>query len=434
MPNMLSFSSSRLTHSACSALTLALVAVCSVGLTGCAGLTSSSDSTEAAVKSTCKQTVADSRTEVCAAERLPVAGKAGESVGTLVTTNSAAADQARKAGIAVKMLPDEAALEGKPWAIITVPAAELKTKAAYSAAQTTQAVTGTPVRLLDSQNGWWRVQLPEGYIARVHRSQLLRLTDDEIFQWNVIPRVVVTAPETHLETADGKPAGILYAGAIAVAGDVIRDEKGNALRQVVQLPDGRNVSVDAKDVKDLNAFRVESAVSRGKGREAFGAKLAEIALSLIGRSYLWGGTTPAGMDCSGFLSVVFRMNDLILPRDSDQMAGLGELDDAPDSWQRAQAGDLLFFGRKTEGKSFSSGVSHVALALGNGRFIHSLGDVHTASFNPESPEYDAYEAKRYLGRVRLRFDDWDNPCLTSTGTNALYGVPPAAPKPCKRVR
>jgi hypothetical protein len=84
-----------------------------------------------------------------------------------------------------------------------------------------------------------------------------------------------------------------------------------------------------------------------------------------GGPYLWGGITPWGADCSGFVQTVYGLHGIALPRDARLQAEVG--DDAgalPD----LEAGDLAFF---SEG---DGAISHVGIALGSDRMVHmSLG-------------------------------------------------------------
>jgi len=87
------------------------------------------------------------------------------------------------------------------------------------------------------------------------------------------------------------------------------------------------------------------------------ADYLKTAESFIGVPYLWGGTTALGLDCSGLVQQVYRLNGVALPRDADQQAMLGR------RVEEARAGDLMFFGAQS--------VTHVALATSAKEFIHA---------------------------------------------------------------
>lgn len=87
------------------------------------------------------------------------------------------------------------------------------------------------------------------------------------------------------------------------------------------------------------------------------------ALSMKGRPYRYGGSTPAGFDCSGLIQYSFRKVGVPVPRTSyaQYKASL------PVYISRIQPGDLLFF--RTNGMF----VSHVGLYIGDNRFVHAAG-------------------------------------------------------------
>ena len=92
------------------------------------------------------------------------------------------------------------------------------------------------------------------------------------------------------------------------------------------------------------------------------AHLVATAKGYLGVPYLFGGTTERGFDCSGLTGAVYRLNGLQLPRSSEAQFEAGR----PVDLAEARPGDLLFFAT-----SGGRRISHVALYLGHGTFIHA---------------------------------------------------------------
>ncbi|KEO83945.1 C40 family peptidase [Tumebacillus flagellatus] len=92
-----------------------------------------------------------------------------------------------------------------------------------------------------------------------------------------------------------------------------------------------------------------------------GGKIATVALKYQGTPYVYGGTTPSGFDCSGFIQYVFQECGITLSRTTYEQVGSGT------SVSRAnlQPGDLVFF--SCGGKA----TSHAGIYLGGGRFVHA---------------------------------------------------------------
>lgn len=114
------------------------------------------------------------------------------------------------------------------------------------------------------------------------------------------------------------------------------------------------------------------------------------ALSLLGTPYRYGGTSPQrGFDCSGLVRHVYASAlGQELPRRSEQISGLG----VPVSRAELQPGDLVFF------NTLRRAFSHVAIYIGDGRFVHAparSGRVRVEGLD------DGYWAARFDGARRM---------------------------------
>jgi cell wall-associated NlpC family hydrolase len=109
-----------------------------------------------------------------------------------------------------------------------------------------------------------------------------------------------------------------------------------------------------------------------------------VAMRYLGTPYRWGGSTPAGFDCSGFVMFVFAQVGVSLPHNAAAQYGYG----APVSRADLAAGDLVFF----------NGLGHNGIYVGGGAFIHSP---HTGDVVKISSLSEGWYAATYVGARRL---------------------------------
>lgn len=269
----------------------------------------------------------------------------------------------------IKVLPyDEMALT-------CLSVASHRTAPKHSAELATQSLMGTPLRVLQKSAEWWRVQTPDGYIAYVPASSVAGKTPEEMDAWRRNSRFIVTAPgetkaySTPTGTNPRETVADLTQGCIATAVDGLPRISGGRLH--IELPDGRSCYADA------SAF---TPIEEWAGQSFDADRILDTAYALTGLPYLWGGTSPKAIDCSGLTKTAYLANGLIIMRDASQQALTGKRIDAS-KWRTCRPGDLLFFGNASTGK-----VTHVGIYDNDGCYVHASGMVKRNSLDPGSPD------------------------------------------------
>ncbi|MDR0269278.1 C40 family peptidase [Paenibacillus sp.] len=129
----------------------------------------------------------------------------------------------------------------------------------------------------------------------------------------------------------------------------------------------------------------------GAGSAFADSKMDKVIDDVLGTKYRTGGTTSNGFDCSGFTMYVFQHLGINLPHQSGSQFGMG----TSVSRSELRAGDLVFF--NTSG----SGISHVGIYTGDGKFAHasSTRGVVISSLS------ENYYVDRYVGAKRIMSTD-----------------------------
>lgn len=110
------------------------------------------------------------------------------------------------------------------------------------------------------------------------------------------------------------------------------------------------------------------------------------ARSHLGTPYVWGGDSPNGFDCSGFIQFVYDQEDYTIPRTVAEIWNFATPVDTP------SVGDLVFF------ETYKPGPSHMGIYLGNDTFIHA-GESNGVEISELS---SSYWEQRYLGAKRIK--------------------------------
>ena len=150
----------------------------------------------------------------------------------------------------------------------------------------------------------------------------------------------------------------------------------NSAQQLSASANTQIASINKK-VQDMKAAQAAAAaasknaanvaINRGGTGSYSSDSIVTYAASFQGVPYVWGGTSPSGFDCSGFVQYVYAHFGISIPRTSQEQFNFGTPVDA----SNLQPGDLVFF------HDDGSGPGHVGMYIGGGLMIHAphTGDV-----------------------------------------------------------
>ena len=119
-----------------------------------------------------------------------------------------------------------------------------------------------------------------------------------------------------------------------------------------------------------------------------GTEVANFAQQYVGSRYAWGGASPAGFDCTGFVMFVFGQFGVALPHNEAGQLAAGNQIAADD----LQPGDVLVFAN-----TYRRGLSHVGIYVGDGQFVHAADERHGVLV---SNLWDSYWGPRLVGASR----------------------------------
>lgn len=248
-----------------------------------------------------------------------------------------------------------------PQAIVNRGVADLRRDPDEESERVDQAHYGERYTILGHEDEWLYVQGADHYFGWMHGEHLDEVAPAERRIVSVLAADVRSAPTDAAPIIDRLPVAAPLA---------IQERAGDWLR----------VSGDG-----WIAFRDTVDVAQLPSRFPSPGDLLRTAECFLGVSYLWGGTTVDGIDCSGLTQLVYRLNGVALDRDADQQATEGRPVDA------ARPGDLFFFGDER--------VTHVAIATGEREYLHAPKSGAFVERTALGPDRQLRGIRRYLTDV-----------------------------------
>lgn len=255
-------------------------------------------------------------------------------------------------------------------AVVCEPICPLMTQPRPDCERADEALFGMVVEVLEQTTPqFWRVRTHyryEGYApVDCLLSDLARVT-----AWEALPKKVVL----HKNTCDiqAQPKVQSWAMTTLPRGAVVAPlGQPEDNWQKVALPNGKEGYTRSSF---LDTYYKEPG---DWSEDELRRRLVDTALLYGGTHYRWGGKTPLGIDCSGLVAMAYLLNGIAIYRDANLVEGFPLHKIARED---CKPGDLLFF------------PGHVAMYMGDGRYLHSTGKAGSDGFdqnslNPADPDY-----------------------------------------------
>lgn len=276
-----------------------------------------------------------------------------------------------------------------PAAAVVINAVEnMHSRSTSSSDVVSQALLGDNVHILKKERNadgedWYQVETPDTYKGWIISSALRLLKPGEKPYASSGKIFVVTGllANTYREpdVTKRKPAKVAPISAVL---EIVGERDARWLE--VNLPCGSRVWIQRGDGEVREAPLVWSRKST--------EDMVALSKRFIGLPYFWGGTSPLGLDCSGFVQLIYKMGGIPILRDADiqfEGSGLAEVAAGDEA-----AGDLVFFG------SAKNKIGHVGMMIDAEYFINAT--VHETPTVRIDRLKDAYWQKIYQGARRAK--------------------------------
>ncbi|MEO5946613.1 MAG: C40 family peptidase [Chitinophagaceae bacterium] len=224
------------------------------------------------------------------------------------------------------------------YAIISVPAAPVRRKPGHREEMVNQLLFGELVKVIKTKGELWvKIQsLHDGYIGWMTNTMLQSIEEDKANTINgfataeLLNTILLGENKFHIPVGSSLP---VFENGKGRLGETEYIFSGKYFKRGEQVPSTQLVT--------------------------------QLSTAWLNAPYLWGGRTPLGVDCSGFVQVIYKLMGIDLPRDAWQQAQVGK---SVKIFSEVKPGDLAFFDNKED-------IVHVGIILENNQLIHSSGKV-----------------------------------------------------------
>lgn len=241
----------------------------------------------------------------------------------------------------------------------------VRADASHRSEMVSQLLFGETFNIQSLSNGWAKIVIDhDNYEGWVDEKQFISLSGEEYTRILSSPRYYSTDLIYDINQKNAGPLLIL-------PGSIIYNFSASEF-----LLGDKTFSFNGQSIKADNPPSINNILMN--------------AYLFLDSPYLWGGRTPFGIDCSGFVQIVARLSGISLPRDAQQQVEEGEMINLI---SEARPGDLAFFDN-AEGH-----ITHVGILLDNEQIIHASGKVRIDTLDHQG--IFTNDTKKYSHQLRV---------------------------------
>lgn len=251
--------------------------------------------------------------------------------------------------------------------VSSVPVAPLRTEPAHKSEMSSQLLFGEKVTFLESNHdGWQKVKVKyDDYEGWIQKGQLITIDEHKFNKTDTI-----------------------------LTADWLNEIDFNGYKMCI--PMGCSLSAFNSGITPWSKNTVKFKGSQWNIEEAeFSDKLLkQTTYKFLNTTYLWGGKSVFGIDCSGFVQTILKLFNVKVLRDAWQQAESGETVDFLES---AKCGDIAFFDNE-EGR-----IVHTGILLNSNEIIHASGKVRLDKIDNEGITNQETNERTHQLRIIKRF-------------------------------
>lgn len=287
--------------------------------------------------------------------------------------------------IKVNLLPEDVT---NSMALVNNSVSSIRQSGNHRAEIVNQVLLGRNVKILKEEKEWCLIQTPNKYLGWINFDDIVKIDSKKVNEYKISKKIIYNEQYGFSYSKPDSKSQVVTDLVIGCILPIIEEE--NKFYKV-KYPDNRIAYVKKDEVLDFNEI---------VNKTPKGDALVETAKKFNGIPYLWGGSSSKAIDCSGFSSIIYFLNGIVLQRDASQQIQYGKVISSKYKFDELKKGDLLFFGRNAT-DSLPEKVTHVAMYIGDSEFIHASGKVRINSMDSSRENFAPEYVNSFIRTVRI---------------------------------